>query len=304
MGKILITGAGGLIGSHLVYAMANDWEIYAIYRKMPDLSVHSHSQGLKFPSIHPVLMDFTDSWNPGLLPDQINAVVHLAQSPNFRDFPDFAENIFSVNTSSTMHLLDYARKAGAESFILASSGGIYGHGDKEFSEDHEVFFKNELGFYLGSKFCAELIAENYSSFMNVIILRFFFVYGPGQRKQMLIPRLLISVINKQPIQLQGENGISINPIYVQDAVDAIVQSVRLNSSHKINIGGEEILTLKQIGEIIGKTAGENPVFRYQTNTLPKNLIADTGKMRNLLGVPKVNFNNGIKLLFENFLAHK
>lgn len=51
-----------------------------------------------------------------------------------------------------------------------------------------------LGFYLTSKYCSELILDNYSSFLTIIQLRLFFVYGMGQRKDMLIPRLIENVL--------------------------------------------------------------------------------------------------------------
>src|SRR4030042_288576 len=115
------------------------------------------------------------------LPKSIDAVIHLAQSEHFREFPMHAESIFKVNTASTLRLLEYARQAQVKIFVLASSGGIYGHGDEGFREDQPIEAKDDLGFYLGTKLCAEIIAENYSSFMNIVILRFFFIYGPRQR---------------------------------------------------------------------------------------------------------------------------
>jgi nucleoside-diphosphate-sugar epimerase len=58
---------------------------------------------------------------------------------------------------------------------------------------------------------SEIIAENYAPYMNIVILRFFFVYGPRQNTTMLIPRLIRSIKEGNPIILQGSNGIRINP---------------------------------------------------------------------------------------------
>ena len=66
--------------------------------------------------------------------------------------------------------------------------------------------------------------EAYQGEFVVVILRFFFVYGPGQSNEMLIPRLVKSVREGQPIALDGLDGLRINPVYVEDAVRAVVSA--------------------------------------------------------------------------------
>jgi len=220
-------------------------------------------------------------------------VIHLAQSEFFREFPGKAQDVFRVNTLSTLQLLDFARKAGAEKFILASSGGIYGYGDHEFQEDVTLSARDDLGFYLGTKLCAEVIAESYAPYMDIIILRFFFVYGPGQRRSMLIPRLVQSVLAGHPITLQQLDGLRINPTYVTDAVRAVMQALQLSGSHKINIAGPEILSLRRIGEIIGRQTGKEPIFQVQPEQSPRHLVGDIGKMSRMLTAPTVTFAQGV-----------
>ncbi len=287
MKRCIVTGAAGLIGSHLIRILGEDWLIYPVSRR--DLGTD-----LKRDYLRHLTIDLSKDWDTGALPERADAVVHLAQSEHFRDFPRCAEEVFQVNTTSTLRLLDYARRAGAQTFVLASSGGIYGSGDQTFSEMMEISSRENLGFYLGTKLCSEIIAESYTPFMNVVVLRFFFVYGPGQKQGMLIPRLVQSVMNGKPITLQGIDGVRINPTYVDDAVAAIKRSLEITGSHKVNVGGPEVLSLRDIGEIVGKAVGISPIFDIQANIEPRHLIGDISKMTDLLGPPEVQFRDGIR----------
>jgi UDP-glucose 4-epimerase len=287
MKKVLITGVGGLIGKNLIPLLKDEHELFGITRKTAGT-----------PGYKALQMDLSGNWNEDALPSKVDAVVHLAQSEHFREFPEFAEEVFSVNTLSTLRLLNYARKAGASTFILASSGGIYGTGNEEFSEDIAIPYRGDLGFYLGTKLCSEVIAESYIPFMNIVILRFFFVYGPGQRTSMLIPRLISSVMSGSPITLQGEDGIRINPIYVGDSVRLIKKALTLQKSTKINVAGREAFSLREIAGVMGARTGRKPVFKIE-DAPAKNLVADTKKMISLLGTPEISLEKGIELTIHD-----
>ena len=102
------------------------------------------------------------------------------------------------------------------------------------------------------------------------------------------------VKEKQPVSLNGENGIIINPVYVGDAVAALERLMELELSETFNIGGGEILSLRQIGELIGKLVGEKPVFECHEETKPGYLAGDISKMSALLGKPKISFADGLE----------
>lgn len=285
MKKCLITGSTGLIGSALVQLLdQSDWQIYA--------TVRSTAQALPA-NITPIPLDLAADWNSAALPSEIDAVIHLAQSERFREFPAGARDVFQVNVHSTFKLLEYARQAGARTFILASSGGIYGNSGVPFAETDPITPSNEIGFYLSSKACADLMTQNYAQLMNIVILRFFFVYGPGQRSDMLIPRLVGSVKEGRPIILYGQNGIRINPTYVGDAALAVQKSLELTGNHKINVAGPEVLDMRTIGQIIGQVVGKEPLFECRDAAAGKDCVADIGMMQKLLVVHGTGFREGI-----------
>ena len=281
--KLIVSGATGLIGSALVSALAHDWEVHAIARRAgSQANVVWHELDLAKPC------DF------GGLPSSPEAVVYLAQSEYFREFPGHAVDIFQVNTVNLLNALDYARSRGCRVFVYGSSGGVYGTGETSMSEQVEIAARGDLGFYLSSKLCSEIVAHNYARILDVAILRYFFVYGPGQRASMLVPRLIQRVRDGAPVDLQGEGGIRINPVHVSDAAAATARALSLTGSRTINVGGSEVLALREICEMIGEAVGRKPVFRVDRAAAPGHLTGDIRLMREVLVAPTVRFADGLK----------
>lgn len=285
MAKILITGATGFLGTRLTRRLQSAHEVWALVRRKPD---NASAQ------VNWLVQDLAaDRWEVEL-PSRIDGVIHLAQSPDFRNFPAAALEIFAVSATATMRLADWARRAGATHFVLASTGGLYGAGDRPVREsDPLVEDHGPLGFYFASKRASELILSQYSAIMKTVILRCFFIYGSGQSKQMLMPRLAASVLEGRPVTLQGRDGIRINPIHVDDAVLAVERCLSLNASDVINIAGPEPVSLRRITELMAETLSTVPVVVADEATSPRHLIADIGRMRSMLGAPTIGMAEGI-----------
>ena len=279
--RILITGAGGLIGSHLIPLLQEEHELFTISGKLNSANNFN--------------IDFSKDWSTDILPAGMDAVIHLAQSEDFRDFPGKAKAVFNTNTVSTLNLIDFAVMTGVKKFIYASSAGIYGNSDEAFTEEQEIIYKKEMGFYLGTKHCSEVILDNYISLLDVQQLRFFFVYGKVQRKDMLIPRLVNQVQQGNPITLSGKEGIKINPLHATDAANAIKGALKLQGSHTINAGGPDVLSLKEICEIIGTVVNKKPQFNIEEK-YPAHLMGNISQMNKLLVNPSIKFEEGIKTL--------
>ncbi len=194
-------------------------------------------------------------------------------------------------------MLDYAYKAGSSKFVLASSGGVYGAGEEAFRENAAISQHRELGFYLATKLCAEVLAQNYASMLDITVLRLFFMYGAGQKRSMLMPRLVDNVRAGNPIGLQGEDGIRINPIHVSDAVAVLERCLELTGSHTFNVGGAEVMSLREIATLMGQAVGKPPVFRVE-QTVPRHLVANIDAMRHHLHVPQLPLARGILDLLD------
>lgn len=286
--KILITGANGLLGSELLKILHNSYEIHALVRATPEYKV----SGVTY-----YQLDFESSWKTEQLPSGIDSIIHLSQSNEFRNFPDKALSVFDVNVTTTARLLDFAYKTKVKKFILASSGGVYGEGGGSLKENTMINANSNIGYYLGSKLCTEILAQNYTIFFDVHVMRFFFMYGKQQKRSMLIPRLVDSVKHGKPVQIQGEVGIKINPIHVSDAALAVKNAIPLNGSYTFNIAGPEILSIYEIVNIVSSKVGLKPNIEKR-ETHPINLIADIDLMKSLLHHPKMCFSEGVDELIN------
>ncbi|MDG2989985.1 NAD(P)-dependent oxidoreductase [Candidatus Synechococcus calcipolaris G9] len=279
--NIILTGANGLLGKVLQTSLVREHQVFALVRQ---------SLKVPIPGIHYIITDFSQQFSYSHLPKQVDAIIHLAQSTYFREFPDKALDIFNVNIASTAYLLNYARQANIRIFIYASSGGVYGNSHQPFHENSPIVPPGKLGYYLGSKLCSEVLVQSYAAFFQVIVLRFFFMYGPGQRRSMLIPRLMDSVKYHRPITLQGVNGIRINPIHVLDAAAAAIATLNSSESATFNIAGPEVLSLRQIAETMGNYLNIEPQFQTISGE-PRDLIGDNTAMCEKLQKPTRQIKN-------------
>ncbi len=283
--SILITGCNGLLGKNLCKKLSLlEYDIYGIAR-------NNLFEPIK--NVNYLIQDISNFNSQSDLPKNIDCIIHLAQSSNFRNFPESAGDIFNVNVGSTAFLLDYARSIGIKKFIFASSGGIYGQGSNSFDENAEIVSHGDLGFYLGTKTCGEILVQSYSQVFQVNIIRPFFIYGFGQNRSMLIPRMMDSIINSRPILIQGSNGIRINPIHVDDASSALISLLNYDKSSIFNIAGPEILSMYEISEKMASYLGKKPIYKKVEGD-SSDIIADISLMKKELHVPQKTISQSME----------
>ncbi len=196
----------------------------------------------------------------------------------------------AVNIRAALELADYAVGAGAKSFVYLSTGGVYRPSDGQLRETTQVAPQS---FYAATKAAAEILLSYYSELLNVIILRPFFVYGPGQTG-MLIPTLISKVAAGQEVLVSGPDGMRSNPTYVDDAVDMIELSLQLESSATLNIAGTESLSIREIVREIGHALGKPVKVASRPTEGPVDLVPDLTLYRSKLGsYPATSFSDGI-----------
>jgi nucleoside-diphosphate-sugar epimerase len=288
MKACVLTGATGLVGGALLRRLAAaGWRVHALARDRegpdPELA-----------DVTWVKADLSRPWDASALPARADTVVHAAQTPSYHRFPECAEEIFAVGVASTLRLLEYAAAAGAAKFVLASSGGVYGTTAAPAAEDAPVRLEGDQPFFLRCKACAEQLVEGYRGRLDGVVARLFFVYGPGQRRAMLLPRLVDSVAAGRPVTLQGEAGLHLNPLHVSDCAEALHRALELPGGAVVNLAGPEVLSLREVAETIGRAVGREPVFQVEPAEGPRYMAGDITRAARLLGAPRVRFADGVR----------
>jgi nucleoside-diphosphate-sugar epimerase len=276
--KVLLTGASGFVGGYLAPALvAAGHEVTALVR---DAGSYEAPDG-----VEPLEADLESL---GELP-AADAIAHLAQANV--PFPDEAETLYRVNTTSTLALLDHARRSGATRFVYASSASVYGFGERPFREDDPAEFDN---FSAVTQRNAERLVEAYGSFFGTSVLRLVAPYGPGQSGRM-IPAVIGRVRDGQPVTLNGGGRPRMNPIYVEDAARAFVAALELDGNHVVNVAGEDVVGIDDIARLAGEAIGREPVFEQGSPDAPGDVVADTTRLHELLDLGEtVAIDEGIR----------
>jgi nucleoside-diphosphate-sugar epimerase len=269
--KILVTGANGFIGRHLVSRWSDRYERCEVFAVVREARQVIPTQGITI-----VEMDLQQPLDIAKLPSQIDVVIHLAQA-NVR-FPEAANQLFGVNTSATLNLLEYARSAGARQFILASSGDVYG---KRTGPCRETDCVAPASFYGVTKYAAELLVFSYSNYLLPCVLRLFQPYGPGQSGR-LIPKLEENIRRGNAIKLHNEASPQMTPIYIDDVTHAVGNVIDSAYSGILNLAGERTLSMRELAEEIGKVIERQPLFE-DTGEDASDLIGDNSLMKQNLG---------------------
>jgi UDP-glucose 4-epimerase len=288
--KYAIFGASGLLGAAVVKKLITEGkEVWAFSRKKPRYEAKN---------LHWVDCDIS-KFDLGSIKESFDAVLYLAQSKKFRDFPNESQDILDINVNFPVKLALWSKQNGVKKFLITSSGGVYTDTKKNLNENDKIDANINNGFYLATKLSSELLINSFQSFFEgMLIIRPFFIYGPGQDNSMLIPRLMNRVINGEAITLNGKDGILINPIYVEDAADLIINAVKLEGSHVLNLAGEEVTSLRQICDLIGSIVNKKPIYDISA-TLGNDLVADVDIMKSKLGNVRINLIEGLTNLYKS-----
>ncbi len=282
--RILIVGGTSFIAGHLIARLAaRDLEVSATCRES-----RGSNQRVRWIRTDLASPDATAGW-----PSRCDAVIYLAQSRAWREFPAGAPDVFAINVGGVARAADYAHRAGASHFLLASTGTVY-EGLPATTERTAIDVTQPRHFYPASKLAAEMLLAGYAGVMHAVIFRIFMPYGSGQDPSMLIPQLIRRIQQGIPIQLDGFDGLSANPVAVGDVAKVFEAGLAFERSLTVNIAGPEVLSLRQIAMTIGRVVVRSPIFEHRDG-VPKDIVGDTAKLAQTLGwLPQTSFEAGLK----------
>ena len=237
----------------------------------------------------------------------IDIVMHLAAMAGVR--PSIENPILyqEVNCMGTQNILEEMREHNVKNGVFASSSSVYGN-CKEVPFREDMIVDYAISPYAATKKANEVMAHVYHKLfdMNIIMLRFFTVYGPKQRPDLAINKFTRLMLEGKEIPMFGDGTTSRDYTYVDDIVDGIIKSCEytLNNNNVyeiLNLGNSFPKSLRDMINIIAKTLNVEPKIK-QLPMQPGDVdrtYADITKAEKLIGYsPKTSFEEGIKKFVE------
>jgi UDP-glucuronate 4-epimerase len=268
--KALITGVAGFIGSALARELvgSTDVELVGV-----DSFTPYYSREQKESNVFPLLSAQNFEFYDGDLRevelervlDGVDVVYHLAAQPGVRaswggnDFRDYV----TQNVLATHRLLQAALDAGVPRVVYASSSSVYGN--TPVYPTHEEVVPKPFSPYGVTKLAGEhlctLYAENFG--MNVTSLRFFTVYGPGQRPDMAIHRMIECALDGEAFGVYGNGGHVRSFTYVADVVDAVIRAGESGEpGDVVNVAGGSSVDMRGLVDLVSDATGRQLKVRY------------------------------------------
>jgi UDP-glucuronate 4-epimerase len=311
--NFLVTGGAGFIGSHVCERLLQDghavWALddlnsfYSPAVKEKNLKEIS-ALGKPFTFVLNNLSDVRALENL-FTQVRFDQVIHLAARAGVRPSLDEPEFFQQVNVEGTVNVLETARRHGVKKALIASSSSVYGVNTKvPFSESDPVF--SVISPYAASKLACEALGHvyHYVYGMDVVMLRFFTVYGPRQRPDLAIHKFAKLIVAGKPIQVYGDGSTERDYTYISDTVDGVIACTQKKFGYEIfNLGNSRTVKLSRLIELLESALGQKAVIErlpQQSGDVPRT-YADISKAQTLLGYqPSVKIEDGIPKFVDWF----
>jgi len=313
--RILVTGGAGFIGSHVAGRLIRDGheveiiddfnDYYDPRIKRANLSSLGGAAKLREGDIRD--RDFV---HQTISQGRFDAIIHLAARAGVRPSLKNPQLYIDTNITGTHHLLEAAHQNGIGRFLFASSSSVYGLAKKvPFTEDLPL--PQTLSPYAATKIAGEHLCGNYAHLygMKVVCLRFFTVYGPGQRPDLAIHKFTDAIHRGQSIPQFGDGSTRRDYTYIDDIVQGVTGALRYEGPafDIFNLGENQTTTLSELILEIEKALGKKALIERlpeQQGDMPLT-AADITKARQLLGYnPQTQIRDGIPKFVEWYLSSR
>jgi UDP-glucuronate 4-epimerase len=316
VGKYLVTGAAGFIASkvcelllaegHTTTGIDNLNDAYDVRLK------HWRLQRLQTnPAFHFFPVDICNRLDLEQALERegpFEAVINLAARAGVRSSLENPWIFLETNTTGTLNLLEACRQRRIPKFILASTSRIYGAG-APLPTPETASSDRPLQPYAASKKGAEAMchAYHYLFDIDVTIFRYFTVYGPAGRPDMVMFRFTQWIKEGRPVYLNGDGTQSRGFTYVDDIARGTILGLKPVGYEIINLGGHETITMNEMIASLEALLGEKARIERRPFHLADMLAnqADITKARQLLGwEPQIGLSEGMRRLVAWYLAER
>jgi UDP-glucuronate 4-epimerase len=310
--NFLVTGGAGFIGSHVCERLLDQghavWsfdELNSFYS--PEIKRQNLREiAARSASFNSVEGDLTRTEDlDRVFETRFDQIIHLAARAGVRPSLEEPALYQRVNVEGTVNLLEAARRHGVKKVTIASSSSVYGVNAKvPFTELDPIF--SAISPYAASKLACEALGHVYHHVygMDIVMLRFFTVYGPRQRPDLAIHKFARLISRGRPIPVFGDGSAARDYTFVSDTVDGVMACTQKEFGYAIfNLGESQTVTLKYLIELLEQALGKRAIIDrqpLQPGDVPIT-FADISQARAQLGYsPKVKIEQGIPLFMEWF----
>lgn len=287
---VLVTGGSGFIGAAVVAALVRRG-----HHVVATTTTFSE-RPLTVDNLHWVPWDVREEPLPHVDWRSLQVILHLAVPRKVSDFPGQACLLYELGIATTFRLLEIARQQGLQRVLVASTGDVLGSSAGPALESDILYMPSS--FYGTVKACAELLLRSYHSILSIGILRFYHPYGPGGDR-FLINRLVRLVAEGQEIRLEGQDGILLNPVWIEDLALGVCLAIESDQAGTFHFAGPDTVTLRKLVEIIGTLVHRKPNIRVEpTERIDRHVGGFEVTHRTLGYNPQVSVQDGLRRLLN------
>jgi nucleoside-diphosphate-sugar epimerase len=238
----------------------------------------------------------------------IEAVIHLAARAGVRQAVEHPDIYLQTNANGTLNILEYCRRNGIKKLVMASTSSIYG-ANPPLPTDEEADSSHPLQIYAASKKAAEVMAFTYHHLfgLDVTIFRFFTVYGPAGRPDMVMFRFAQWVAEGKPVTITGDGSQIRGFTFLDDIARGLILGLKPLGYEIINLGGHETISINEVLQKIEERLGKKAIIKY-IDKHPADIDANwanVDKARRLLGwEPRVSLDEGITALVDWYKVNR
>jgi NAD dependent epimerase/dehydratase len=314
--RVLVTGAGGFIGSHLVEQLVKKGckvVAFAHYNSFNRWGWLDTLPGNDLENITVFTGDIRDPYGVKKAMENISTVFHLAALIGIPYSYHSPDTYVDTNVKGTLNILQAARELGVERIIHTSTSEIYGTAQQiPITEEHPV---NPQSPYAATKSGADFLALTFhrSFDVPVTVVRPFNTYGPRQSARAVIPTIISQIISKKGVVSLGAVSPTRDLNFVTDTANGFIMAAESDAAigEVVNLGtGLEISIgnlAKKIGEIMNTTITlETDMQRLRPEKSEvERLCASNVKAKKILGwKPMITLSHGLELTVKWFLKEE
>ena len=308
MARLVVTGCAGFIGSRITSELLKAGHVVVGVETLNDLLYSRDQKASRLSSLnehvnfHPVVGESHSIDDLVTEFRGADCIINEAGLPGQVLSWDYLEQYCEANLLAAERFMRAAIQAEVSRFVQASTSSVYG----KFAISDEAGTLNPCSPYGVTKLAAEHLLRTYADDRGIElqILRYFSVYGPGQRPDMAIHRFLKAAHLREPITIYGDGSQIRDFTYVDDIVQGTLRAAEMSGSNTYNLCSGRPLALKEVVQLCIAVVGSDvPVILGERTRGDQDTTAgdNSAAQRELGFVPKTRLSDGIAAQYESML---